>query len=202
VTIGFLILGIPAKSQDSSKKVTLPDGDAKEIAEKSCSVCHSLTNLTGAHMSLDEWRETVQRMLDNGADVPKDKIDTLVQYLAKNFGPKTAAPAEGAQASASPAPSSTDASPSASSQTKSVTLPDGDGKAIAEKSCSVCHQLTNLTSAHKSLDDWRDTVQRMLDNGADVPKDKLETLIQYLAKNFGPKTAAQSGATSTSPAQP
>jgi hypothetical protein len=29
-------------------------------------------------------------MIDRGANVPPDKVDVLVQYLAKNFGPKDA----------------------------------------------------------------------------------------------------------------
>ena len=71
-----------------------------------------------------------------------------------------------------------------------MVLPEGDGKEIAEKSCHACHELTNLTHASKSLDDWRDTVHIMIDNGADVPADKVDVLVNYLAKNFGPKTAS------------
>jgi hypothetical protein len=42
--------------------------------------------------SLDEWRDTVQTMIDRGANVPADQIDTLVTYLAKNLGPKVNSP--------------------------------------------------------------------------------------------------------------
>ena len=52
-----------------------------------------MTNLTDAHKNVDEWRETVQLMVDRGAEVPTDKIDILVNYLAKNFCPKDSAPA-------------------------------------------------------------------------------------------------------------
>ena len=177
----------PASAPPQRKKVELPDGDGKEIAEKSCQACHELTNLTHASKSLDDWHDTVEIMIDNGADVPMDKVDTLVKYLAKNFGPRTETPAAGAQ----------------SSPSKAMELPDGDGKEIATNSCQACHKLTNLTSAHKSVDEWRETVQLMMDRGADVPPDKVQTLIQYLAKNFGPKDAAPgSGGISTSPAQP
>jgi len=41
-----------------------------------------------------------------------------------------------------------------------------DGKEIATENCQACHKLTNLVKAHKSLDDWRDTVQLMIDRGA------------------------------------
>jgi hypothetical protein len=98
--------------------------------------------------------------------------------------------------------------PAASSQPMPVEMPDGDGKAIALASCQICHRLTNLTNAHKSLDDWRATVETMMDRGANVPQDKLETLVQYLAKNFGPKAdtpdsgAPAGGGPSSSSTQP
>jgi cytochrome c5 len=221
VTIGFGILVTPSSSLaqngtsanlDASqaatpsamppqrKKVELPDGDGKAIAERSCHDCHELTNLTHASKSLDDWRDTVKIMVDNGADVPMDKIDTLAMYLAKNFGPKTGTPAAGAQASPNP---STDAPTSSPSHAMAVDLPDGDGKEIAKASCQSCHMLTNLTSAHKNPDAWRETVQLMMDRGAEVPPDKVETLVHYLANNFGPKNTAPGGSvTSTSPAQP
>jgi cytochrome c5 len=224
VTIGLGIMVTPSKSlaqngtsanQDAGqaatpsavppqrKKVELPDGDGKAIAEKSCHECHELTNLTHASKNLEDWRDTVKIMVDNGADVPMDKIDILVTYLAKNFGPKTDASASSAQASPSPSPASPDVLPSASSHAMAAELPDGDGKEIAKASCQACHKLTNLTSAHKNTDDWRETVQLMMDRGAEVAPDKVETLVHYLAKNFGPKdTAPGSGATSTSSAQP
>ena len=224
VTIGFGILVTPSGSlaqngtsanQDAGqaatpsavppqrKKVELPDGDGKAIAEKSCHECHELTNLTHASKSLDDWRDTVRVMLDNGADVPMDKVDILVEYLAKNFGPKPAPAASGALTSPSPSPGSTDAPLSASSHAVAAELPDGDGKEIATASCQSCHKLTNLTSAHKNTDDWRETVQLMMDRGAEVAPDKVETLVHYLARNFGPKDPAPaSGATSTSSAQP
>jgi mono/diheme cytochrome c family protein len=192
----------PVASQDpgqaavpaAPKPVELPEGDGKAIATENCQACHKLTNLTKAHKSLDEWKDTVQTMMDRGANVPADKVDTLVQYLAKNFGPQSGAPAESANA-APAAPASTAPAPP-----KPVELPDGEGKAIATENCQACHKLTNLTKAHKSLDEWKDTVQTMIDRGANVPADKLDTLVQYLAKNFGPKdsSAPASGPSGTS----
>ena len=65
-----------------------------------------------------------------------------------------------------------------------------DGKPIALEYCQMCHKLTNLTKAHKDLDDWKDTIHTMIDRGSDIPDDKIDILAAYLAKNFGPKDAA------------
>jgi len=207
----------PAAS--APKPVVLPDGDGKAIAEQYCQACHRLTNLTKAHKSADDWKDTIQTMIDRGADIPPDKVDVLVPYLVKNFGPKDASAPAGAppasDAAAAPAPTATTPSPAATAATpapatpssstdaapttaaaapaapKPVELPDGDGKAIAIEDCQACHRLTNIVKAHKNLDEWKDTVQTMIDRGADVPADKIDILVQYLAKNFGPNGSSQ-----------
>jgi cytochrome c5 len=180
------------------KPVVLPDGDGKPIATEFCQDCHRLTNLTRAHKELDDWKDTIHTMMERGARIPDEKVDTLAQYLFANFGPKAAnanigaASSATAQASSAPAESGDSGSKTASSSASAakpalVELPEGEGKAIATENCQACHKLTNLTKAHKSLDDWKDTVQTMIDRGANVPSNKVDTLVQYLAKNFGPK---------------
>jgi len=202
----------PPAAAPAPKPVELPEGDGKPIATQYCQVCHKLTNLTRAHKNLDDWKDTIHTMIDRGADIPDDKIDTLAQYLAKNFGPKDAAAAANAPAAtpatapATPAPAPDASAPATPVPAKAavVELPDGDGKAIATENCQACHKLTNLTKAHKNLDDWKDTVQTMIDRGANVPADQIDTLVQYLAKNFGPKDAsapASAAPLSSTPAQ-
>ena len=199
----------PAPAPAAPKPVQLPDGDGKPIATEYCQECHRLTNLTKAHKSEDDWKDTVQTMIDRGARIPDDKVDTLVKYLAENFGPKpaTADPNAGGAAAAPPsggslAAGSSSDSPAASAAPAKVELPDGDGKEIATENCQACHKLTNLTKAHKSPDDWKDTVQTMIDRGANVPPDKVDILVQYLAKNFGPKDASAPASAAPSSATP
>jgi cytochrome c5 len=189
------------------KPVVLPEGDGKPIATEFCQDCHKLTNLTRAHKDLDDWKDTIHTMVDRGARIPDEKIDDLAQYLFTNFGPKPATADAGAgtasaspsvAAAATPAPDSTSAAPATAKAV--VELPEGDGKAIATENCQACHKLTNLTKAHKNLDDWKDTVQTMIDRGANVPPDKVDLLVQYLARNFGPKDAAAPAAPPPAPA--
>jgi cytochrome c5 len=190
----------PAAPSQPKPAVVLPEGDGKAIATEYCQDCHKLTNLTKARKAPDEWHDSVQTMMDRGARLPQDKVDILVQYLAQNFSPQTATPPAAtppAAAASSDAPTAT-----ASQPPKPAELPDGDGKAIAVESCQACHKLTTLTKARKSLDDWRDSVQSMMDRGANVPQDKIDTLVQYLAKNFGPKDAAAPAGTASPGASP
>lgn len=220
LVVGFGVLTSPLKSlaqsgspQDSGQSTTaatspsfpkpaveLPEGDGKAIATEFCQDCHKLTNVVKARKAPDDWHDTVQLMMDRGARLPQEKFDPLVQYLAKNFGPQTAAPPPGtppAAATPSSAPAAT-----ASQPPKPVELPEGDGKAIATEFCQTCHKLTNLTKAHKDRDDWHDTIQLMMDRGAAIPQDKVDTLVEYLVKNFGPKTAAPPSGTGLPDAAP
>jgi mono/diheme cytochrome c family protein len=184
------------------KPVVLPEGDGKPIATEFCQDCHKLTNLTRAHKDLDDWKDTIHTMMDRGARIPDEKVDALAQYLFTNFGPKVAtadtgasaaaaAPAAASASASAPADPGSSAPPASAAPAKAIVeLPEGDGKAIATENCQACHKLTNLTKAHKSLDDWKDTVQTMIDRGASVPPDKVDILVEYLAKNFGPKDAS------------
>jgi mono/diheme cytochrome c family protein len=198
----------PPAAPAAPKPVELPEGDGKAIATEYCQMCHKLTNLTKAHKDLDDWKDTIHTMIDRGASIPDDKIDVLAAYLTKNFGPKDTASGANSPSAAPSAPASSPdaAAPAAPGLAKAavVELPDGDGKAIATENCQACHKLTNLTKAHKNLDDWKETVQTMIDRGANVPADQVDTLVQYLAKNFGPKDASAPSTTAppaSTPAQ-
>jgi len=194
----------PSASPSQPKPaVELPEGDGKAIATEYCQDCHKLSNLAAARKTPDDWHDTVQTMMDRGARIPQDKVDTLIAYLVKNFGPQSSAPAAGTPSGAA----SSSGSPAAGTAhpPKPAELPEGDGKAIATEFCQDCHKLSNLTTARKTPDDWHDTVQTMMDRGARLPQDKVETLVAYLAKNFGPKTDVPSsgnGSPDAKPAQP
>jgi cytochrome c5 len=192
--------GSGSASAPAKPAAELPDGDGKAIATEYCQDCHKLTNVVKARKNLDDWRDAVQTMMDRGARLPQDKFEILVQYLVKNFGPETSAPAAGASPAA--ALPSAPASTATTEAPKPVELPEGDGKSIATEFCQDCHKLTNVVKARKTPDDWRDTLQTMMDRGARLPQDKVEPLVAYLAKNFGPKADAAPPGSSSSEAAP
>jgi len=190
----------PVPAPQPKPGVELPDGEGKAIATEFCQDCHRLADVARARKSASDWHDTVQTMMDRGARLPQDKFDTLVRYLAKNFGAQNT---EHTAGTPSAAVSSSDSPAAAAAQApKTVELPEGEGKAIATEYCQACHKLTNLTKAHKDRDDWHDTVQLMMDRGATIPENKVDTLVEYLAKNFGPKAAAPPSGTSSPDAPP
>jgi competence ComEA-like helix-hairpin-helix protein len=73
-----------------SDENTLPPGEGQAIVQQKCASCHALKVVTGKRASREQWSPIVDRMITRGADVDDDEIDTLLDYLAKNFGPATA----------------------------------------------------------------------------------------------------------------
>jgi competence protein ComEA len=71
----------------ASDENTLPPGEGQAIVQKKCASCHALKVVTGKRASRQQWSTIVDQMIARGADVSDDDIDTLLDYLAKNFGP-------------------------------------------------------------------------------------------------------------------
>ena len=46
--------------------------------------------------------------------------------------------------------------------------------------CGKCHNLQIVTDTPRSLDDWRDTMQRMVDRGASGTDDQYDDILDYL----------------------
>jgi mono/diheme cytochrome c family protein len=68
---------------------SLPDGPGKETFERVCSACHSPEAVIGLHKTKAEWKSKVTEMLQEATDVPDADVTAIVDYLAKNFPPKS-----------------------------------------------------------------------------------------------------------------
>jgi cytochrome c5 len=76
------------------------------------------------------------------------------------------------------------AAPLASPQSQAPTSPPaGDGLAILNRSCTSCHDSSQVTQARPAAD-WQPIVNRMRDNGANISDADAKTLVAYLIKNY------------------
>ena len=64
--------------------------------------------------------------------------------------------------------------------------PEGEGREIAERACSQCHDPVVITASRLSAGQWSARVDAMLAKGAKVGDDEIDPLIEYLATHFGP----------------
>ena len=68
------------------------DAPEKALVTQTCTACHVAAQVTGQRRSKDEWTNTVEKMIGFGAQVPDDKFDTIVAYLARFYGDAPAHP--------------------------------------------------------------------------------------------------------------
>jgi cytochrome c5 len=68
-----------------------------------------------------------------------------------------------------------------------VELPDGEGKVILQRACTVCHGLDQVTKfkGYYGKDDWADVVRTMVGDGAKLRDGEVPALVDYLFKSFG-----------------
>jgi competence ComEA-like helix-hairpin-helix protein len=89
---------------------SMPDGAGKPIVQRACASCHAVTVVTSKHATQKEWDQVVNLMVSRGAELSDDEIETVIAYLAKNYGPldqKSAPPAADAAATTPPGDTST-----------------------------------------------------------------------------------------------
>jgi hypothetical protein len=55
-----------------------------------------------------------------------------------------------------------------------------------QQRCSACHSLSRVTSVQKTAAQWKSTVDRMVNNGAQLTPAEEQTLVTYLAQNYHP----------------
>src|SRR5882672_8804317 len=92
----IFVFALPAWSQEPMQgraSIQLPDGEGKEIVQSACASCHSLGNINHSGPSAQECKTAVAMKLNDGPNVPEDKVDTLLNYFVKNFPEKPAPPA-------------------------------------------------------------------------------------------------------------
>ncbi len=60
-----------------------------------------------------------------------------------------------------------------------------DGQTLLQTRCTQCHSLSRVTSIRKTEAQWRVTVTRMVQRGARLNSAEENTLVAYLAQNYG-----------------
>jgi cytochrome c5 len=63
----------------------MPDGRGKDVVLSVCTMCHDLKRIRQGHRSPEEWMETLNSMLNEGAPLSDADYPVVLAYLAKNF---------------------------------------------------------------------------------------------------------------------
>lgn len=141
----------------------LPPGDGKDLVAVACTQCHVLRPILILRDGSAGWKRAVQEMILRGAQLQPQEADTVIQYLAKNFGPGS--------------------SPMQSGIT--VSLPAGAGKELVESRCTLCHDLGRVATSKRSKVEWEGTVKDMVERGPAASPEQMQSIISYLTAQFG-----------------
>ena len=79
--------GISSAQAQAPAQTTFPEGPGKETFLRICSNCHGPENVIGRGETADDWTETLNKMIMNGAKGSDDEFGEILDYLTKNFGP-------------------------------------------------------------------------------------------------------------------
>ena len=63
----------------------MPDGKGKDVVLNVCTMCHDLSRIKRGQRSPEEWEETLNSMLNEGAPLSDADYPVVLQYLSKNF---------------------------------------------------------------------------------------------------------------------
>lgn len=161
---------------------SLPQGLAKAILQRSCTLCHDLDRITTASKTEAGWRASVKDMMRLGAKLKPDEDKTVVAYLVEHFGPKASAAMSRAEPNADSSRTNEVARESVAAD-PSQLLPDGEGKGLILATCVQCHNLRYVVGQRKDAEGWRRTVHDMVARGTQVTWEEAEIIARYLAEH-------------------
>jgi mono/diheme cytochrome c family protein len=167
--IGVVALMLPAgaAAQDANPNA-LPEGGGKALVATRCVGCHDLNTAVSRRGTAAEWRETITRMVERGAQIPAAESATIASYLAEHFGP-AAAPAADTVAA----------------------LPAGPGRDLLTGKCFQCHGQTMWNDLRQDRRAWLGVLYRMVGRRALWTEDEINGMADYLARARGPSTPAR-----------
>jgi cytochrome c5 len=160
--IAALAAGAGSALAQGAPPAALPSGDGRDMLATACSQCHTLAVIRAMREGPEGWRRHVYNMVTRGAQLTAREADTVVSYLASNFGPTT--PAAGAV---------------------KVSLPAGAGKELVETRCTACHDLERVATIKRQKAEWPALVANMVGRGAVASPEESQTIASYLAAQFG-----------------
>ena len=91
----------PNAAEQQKAIKSLPPGPGRAAVVRVCTGCHLLTVVTSQRKSESDWTDTVIEMRSRGANASDEDMVSIVEYLAKNYGPNSPPPAAGAKAGSS-----------------------------------------------------------------------------------------------------
>jgi mono/diheme cytochrome c family protein len=88
-TIGFILsvaLAAAVLFTAATSSAQRPS-EGQQLVEKRCQGCHNMRRIDTAAKDAKAWQETIQTMIQDGAEVEESEIPVMVQWLTREHGP-------------------------------------------------------------------------------------------------------------------
>ena len=90
----FLLLAGSGVLIIAQSPTELPSGPGRQVLQRMCTRCHTLSDITRQRKSAQGWSDTVRDMISRGAVGNDTEVRELIAYLANHFGQGDAAVAD------------------------------------------------------------------------------------------------------------
>jgi mono/diheme cytochrome c family protein len=139
----------------------------RQVVGQVCVACHTnILKMVQVHrQSPEQWKDTVYSMIGRGAQVMPDEIDGVTAFLAANAGGNGQA--------------TNRASNAGRAARDDQQMPEGEGKAILQRTCQQCHDLATASTKLAS-EEWSAVIAKMMTYGAKLTPADQQKLIAYL----------------------
>lgn len=61
-----------------------------------------------------------------------------------------------------------------------------EGQQLVEKRCQGCHTMRRVDTAAKDAEGWRQTIQVMIQDGAEIEESEIPVMVLFLTREHGP----------------
>jgi cytochrome c5 len=160
VFVSSLRVGAELQRADAG---SLPEGKGKDLVATMCIGCHDLNTAVSKRGTTNDWRDTVNKMVERGAQIPSADAAVIVTYLGEYYGATAAA-----------------GQPTA-------TLPDGPGKDVLMNKCFQCHNQAMWNDLRQDRRAWEGVLFRMVGRRALWTEEEINAMADYLARVRGPE---------------
>jgi len=167
--LGRGLLAQASASATSDKQAQIEKG--KEAVGQTCAACHApiLRMAAAQKQNEEQWKDTIYSMIGRGAEILPDEIEPMAAFLADT--------------SARGGPAEAQAGGGGGRGGRGGQQPAGgeaaDGRAVLQRSCQQCHDLTQATTKLPS-EDWTAVIAKMTGYGVRLTPADQQKLIEYL----------------------
>ena len=172
----LVMLGVFLPALLVPAKLAANEDEGQRLYRAACTQCHGLAPIEVTTNGREGWKRTVQKMVVTGAQLDVDEMELVIDYLVREHGPGSSTHMTSGEL------------PPDSPMAKSgkLELPAGEGAALVQGYCVMCHDLGRVVATRRKESEWRGyTIDMLKRNNISVSEEQLNTMVSYLSRHLG-----------------